>query len=78
MMDGHLGFKGVVQCPRYVLSSLGKEIIEEAHEDAGVIRSQLAHVEVPQRPQQHLSSARPLSEKISQKHLTCRVFANNC
>ena len=53
-MDAHLDFEGVVNRARDKLIGLGEQVVEQANEDALVVRRELAHVEVSQRTQQHL------------------------
>ena len=50
----HLCLEGVVDGTRHLLCGLGEQVVQQAQEDAFVIRCQLAEVEVSERPQQHL------------------------
>ena len=44
----------MVNCTRHKLHCLGEQVIQQSHEDAGVISCQLAKVEISQGSQKHL------------------------
>ena len=44
--EAHVGLKTVVHGTRHRLQSLGEDVIQEPHEDAGIISRQLAKIEV--------------------------------
>ena len=43
-----MGLEVAVNSSRHRFQGLGEDVIEQAHEDAGVVCRQLAQVEVPQ------------------------------
>ena len=54
----YLGFKLVVNGTGHKLHCLWEQIVQQAHEDAGVISCQLAQVEISQSSQKHLPACR--------------------
>ena len=55
--SAYLGLEDAVNSTRHQLQGLGEEVIEQAHEDGGVVGGELAEVEVPQRAEHDLRSS---------------------
>ena len=56
----HLALKVMVNVARHELGGLGEQVVEQTSEDAGVVRGELAQVEVAQRTQQDLHMTRAM------------------
>ena len=54
--SAHLGLKLMVNRTRHKLHCLWEEVIQQSHEDAGIISCQLAKIEISQGPQKHLQA----------------------
>ena len=50
----YLGFECYIHSPRHKFHRPGEQVIQQSHEDVGVISTNLAHVKVTQGTEEHL------------------------